>query len=104
MKINPHASKLPAKIDLANGKGVDKARKPPIGDGLSPTPQASREPQTTIATARLIDRAFRAVQQTPVVDVQRVEAIRSRVVSGDYRIDDARVAEKLIEHERALGA
>jgi negative regulator of flagellin synthesis FlgM len=40
------------------------------------------------------------VQSTPVVDHERVAAIKDALASGTYEIDDQRVADKLLRFER----
>ena len=40
------------------------------------------------------------VQNTPIVDQERVAAIKEALASGTYEIDDQRVADKLLRFER----
>ena len=40
------------------------------------------------------------VQSTPVVDRERVAAIKESLASGTYEIDDQRVADKMLRFER----
>ncbi|HVY64310.1 MAG TPA: flagellar biosynthesis anti-sigma factor FlgM [Gammaproteobacteria bacterium] len=51
----------------------------------------------------LMSRLQEVVRGSPVVDSQRVAAIKEAVASGSYKIDDQRVADKLLRHERNLG-
>ena len=45
-----------------------------------------------------------AVRELPVVDQERVEHFRASIASGEYRVDDAQVADKLTELESMLSA
>ncbi len=54
-------------------------------------------------TARRMGRLGAAVDETPVVDTQRVERIRQALEEGSYQVDAERVAEKLMEFEDLLG-
>jgi len=40
------------------------------------------------------------VQSTPVVDTERVAALKDALAAGTYEIDDQRVADKLLRFER----
>lgn len=50
----------------------------------------------------LMSRLQEVVHSTPAVDTQRVEAIKDAVSSGSYKIDDQKVADKLLRYERNL--
>jgi negative regulator of flagellin synthesis FlgM len=43
------------------------------------------------------------VQSTPVVDSERVAALKEALASGTYEIDDQRIADRLLKLERELG-
>lgn len=45
-----------------------------------------------------------AVRDLPEVDQERVEQFRASIASGEYRIDDAKVADRLGELESMLSA
>ena len=54
-------------------------------------------------TAHQLTELTEQVKGLPVVDTQRVEAVRAAVQSGTYEIDAGRVADKLVGLEQALG-
>ena len=53
-------------------------------------------------TAARLRKLESTLAQLPVVDRQRVEAPRQAIADGSYRVDPARVAEKLLAFESAL--
>ena len=53
-------------------------------------------------TSALMQRLDAEISAQPVVDSQRVDALRSAIDAGSYTIDPMRVADSLIEHETAL--
>ena len=50
----------------------------------------------------LMSRLQEVVRNTPVVDAQRVAAVKNAVSSGSYAIDDQKTADKLLRFERNL--
>src|SRR5687767_3314704 len=48
----------------------------------------------------LMSKLEELVQSTPIVDRDRVAAIKDALASGTYEIDDQRVADKLLRFER----
>jgi len=50
----------------------------------------------------LMSQLQEVVHNTPVVDAQRVTALKNAVSSGSYQIDDQKTADKLLRHERNL--
>ena len=65
------------------------ADKPASGDTVSIT-------QAGLTLAKLEE----LVQSTPVVDTERVAALKDALAAGTYAIDDQRVADKLLRFER----
>jgi len=53
----------------------------------------------TAAQLRSLEQQISAL---PVVDVQRVDAIKKEIASGTYEIDPPRVADKMIQIESAI--
>lgn len=52
--------------------------------------------------ARQLKELETELASRPVVDSQRVEAVRSAVENGTFTVDSVRIAEKLISLEQAL--
>jgi negative regulator of flagellin synthesis FlgM len=48
----------------------------------------------------LMSKLEELVQNTPIVDQERVAAIKDSLASGTYEIDDQRVADKMLRFER----
>lgn len=74
-----------------------------------PTPQQQESGRpATGDTVSLTDTAARLQQlekrmvELPVVDSQRVEQLKKAIADGNYQVDPARVAEKLLAFETAL--
>jgi negative regulator of flagellin synthesis FlgM len=76
----------------------------PQGD--SPTPAGSTglsgDHVTLTDSARALQKIEEAVAKAPVVNSQKVAAVKQSVSSGSYQIDAARVADKLLKFERGL--
>ena len=76
-------------------------------DDPSVKEQENGRPATS-DTVSLTDTASRlkgletAVASLPVVDTHRVENIRKAMAEGTYEVDNQKVAEKLLDFERAL--
>jgi negative regulator of flagellin synthesis FlgM len=51
----------------------------------------------------LMSKLEEIVQRTPVVDQDRVAAIKEAIASGKYEVDDQRVADRMLRLERELG-
>lgn len=48
----------------------------------------------------LMSRLEELVQSTPVVDTERVAALKDAIAAGTYEIDDQRVADRMLKFER----
>jgi negative regulator of flagellin synthesis FlgM len=104
--------------DKINGQGFrpadtagtrrSEAAKPASGSGRGPAESAEKAAPTsdTVSITRsglLLGKLEEVVQGTPVVDAERVAAVRDELASGSYEIDDRRIAERLLQLERDLG-
>ena len=57
---------------------------------------------TLTASARSLQKIEEAITNAPVVDAEKVAAIKQAVGSATYEIDAGRVADKLLQFERGL--
>jgi negative regulator of flagellin synthesis FlgM len=71
------------------GHRAEAAEVQASGDQVSITPAG-------LALAKLQE----LVQSTPVVDSERVAALKDAIANGSYEIDDQRVADRLLRFER----
>ncbi len=63
---------------------------------------ASGDTVTLTDSARSLQKIEEAVAKAPVVDAQKVAAVKQAIGSGTYKIDAGRVAGKLLKFERGL--
>ena len=64
-------------------------------------PSASASDTVTITqSGLLLSKLEELVQNSPVVDQQRVTEIKDALAAGTYEIDDQRVADRLLKFER----
>ncbi len=80
---------------------------PPVPPGSAETGNSSgvkrNEQQTSLTpTAQTLRDLEARVADLPEVDQDRVRAIKDAIANGTFRIDDDRIAARLIGMERAL--
>jgi negative regulator of flagellin synthesis FlgM len=63
---------------------------------------ASADTVSITQSGLLMSKLEEIVQRTPVVNQDRVAAIKDAIASGQYEIDDQRVADKILRLEREL--
>ncbi len=89
-----HTSGQGAPVDRRNSSDGNAA-------GATPTPQAGDQIRLTGDAQRL-----KSLEQTlvsrPVVDSQRVSAVRDAIANGTFTVEPGRIAEKLLGLEQAL--
>lgn len=86
-------------VAAARARGVERAER----QAADRADAARREDDVRFTdTAAALQRAELRLRSQPDVDAARVEALRQRLESGDYRVDAARVAERLLRFERSL--
>lgn len=89
--------------DTAGTRRSDAA-KPALAEsgGGKATPTAPNPADTVNITPSglLLGKLAEVVAATPVVNADRVSAIKDALASGSYEIDDQQVADKLLRFER----
>ncbi len=73
------------------GEQTAKSKKSPGADAVTLTSSATR-----------LNELAGQLASEPAVDQSRVEALKQRVESGEYSIDENRVARKMLDFERLL--
>ena len=63
---------------------------------------ANRDPVRLTAGARQLNDLQAAVAATPVVNSDRVAALREAIANGTYTIDPQRIADGLLSQDRAV--
>ena len=90
---------VPAKGSGSNGVVTDKSQ----GEGPASAAAASPKDQVTLTdSARSMQKIEEAVAKTPVVNANKVAAVKQAISSGTYTIDAGRVAGKMLQYERGL--
>ena len=92
---------LPKIADVAKPRGVE-SEKQPTRRGAERQPGGGDTVALTDG-ARLLERVEGKLADTPVVDVQKVAAVKAEIADGSYQIDDRAVAEKLLQSDRERG-
>jgi len=86
------------------GTRRSEAAKPAASQGQSRAATAdtaaSSDTVRITQSGLLMSRLEELVQRTPVVDQERVSAIKDAIASGTYEIDDQRIADRLLKFER----
>jgi negative regulator of flagellin synthesis FlgM len=72
-------------------------------DGFASAATAQTQDHVTLTdSARALQKIEAAVARTPVVNADKVAAVKQAIGSGTYKIDAARIAGKLLDYERGL--
>jgi negative regulator of flagellin synthesis FlgM len=83
----------------SNGVQTDKSS----GEGSAAASTAQTGDHVTLtASARSLQKIEEAVAKTPVVNADKVAAVKQAISSGTYQVDAGRVAGKLLQYERGL--
>lgn len=88
-------------VHIGTGKQVSGTNEAAGAAAKTPTPESS--PVHITEQARQLAALEQALNDIPVVNEARVEAIRSAIEQGRYEIDDDRIADKLLRMEQELG-
>lgn len=100
MKINDVTPSQTQRTGEGRGAGETQGR----GKAVGPTTpgSASGDSVTITQTAQQLNELHDALAKVPVVDTQRVEALRTAIDDGSYEVDPMQVAEKLMRFEEQL--
>lgn len=84
----------------SGGAVTDKSQ----GESSAALPAAAppKDHVTLTDSARSLQKIEEAVAKTPVVNADKVAAVKHAISSGNYKIDAGRVAGKLLTYERGL--
>ena len=89
----------PSKGSSSNGVVADKSQ----GEGSASAAAAQTGDHVTLTdSARSLQKIEEAVAKTPVVNADKVAAVKQALNSGTYTIDAGRVAGKMLQYERGL--
>lgn len=83
----------------SNGVVADKSQGE--GSGSAATVQ-SKDQVTLTDSARSLQKIEAAVAKTPVVNADKVAAVKQAISGGTYQVDANRVAGKMLQYERGL--
>lgn len=56
------------------------------------------------SSAKLLERLDKSLASIPVVDTERVAAVKTQIENGDYQIDADAIADAMLRFELSLGA
>jgi negative regulator of flagellin synthesis FlgM len=83
----------------SNGVVADKSQ----GEGSAAAAAAPPKDHVTLTdSARSLQKIEEAVAKTPVVNADKVAAVKQAISSGTYTIDAGRTAGKMLQYERGL--
>jgi negative regulator of flagellin synthesis FlgM len=89
----------PVKGSGSNGAVTDK----PQGEAPATVSTSNTGDHVTLTdSARTLQKIEEAVAKTPVVNAEKVSAVKKAVGSGTYQINAGRVADKILKFERGL--
>ncbi len=91
----------PVKGSNSNGVVTDKSQQGEASAAAA-SPSQAGDTVTLTHSARALQKIEEAVAKAPVVNTEKVAAVRQAIQSGTYQIDAGRVAGKLLQFERGL--
>ena len=94
-------SNLNGPLNGANVQSTNKGSKGSDASNSSPSAVSGAE-QVDISSAQTLEKIRESLASQPVVDRQKVEAVKQALQDGTYNINSENIAAKLIEFERLL--
>ena len=89
--------------DTAGTRRSEAAKPASQGQSRAATADTAASTSDTVSITQsglLMSKLEELVQRAPVVDQERVAAIKDAIASGTYEIDDQRTADRLLKFER----
>ena len=89
--------------DAAGTRRTESAK--PAGSKVETSATATASAAETVNLTRsgvMLSKLEESLQSLPIVDAERVRAIKDALASGSYEIDDQAVADKLLRFDREL--
>ena len=101
-EINTLQQTQPQAVGTPEGARVAAQRTDKSRSELETGRSAGSETVSLTDTAAKLQKIANEVESLPVVDADRVDAIKSAIENGEYEVRPERVAEKMIALERDL--
>jgi negative regulator of flagellin synthesis FlgM len=103
VKISAYSPTEPvAPVKGSNNGSVVADKTHGEASGASAQTSQSGDTVTLTDSARSLQKIEEAVAKAPVVNASKVAAVKHAVSSGTYKVDAARVADKMLQFERGL--
>lgn len=88
--------------ELLDGNAVSRARGA-VENRNSTESQVNRDTVSLTGQATQLQAVESEIAGLPVVDTQRVVEVQKAMEAGDFRIDPARIADKMLNFEAQMG-
>lgn len=108
-RINPVDQGMVGRI---NGKMSEKTGDAGIARGVTGDTTSTRDNAGTVvgsdrveltSSAKLLERLEKSLASMPELDTTRVDAVRTAIQQGDYRIDAEKIADAILRSDREFG-
>jgi flagellar biosynthesis anti-sigma factor FlgM len=83
-------------LDAYGKGGIDRTSETK-SDAANPAGKQAMPGSTQAATLSISSEAKRLAAAHPPIDADKVEAVRIRIQSGDYKIDSTAIAERMLD-------
>jgi negative regulator of flagellin synthesis FlgM len=101
--FNASDAAAPVKGSSGGVSAADKNRGAAASSTAAAAPAAPAADHVTLTGSALtLQKLSEAVAGAPVVNAEKVAAVKQSVQSGSYQVDAGRVADKLLNFERGL--
>ena len=101
-KISGISTSEPVAKPTGSGGNAIVADKSQGEGSASPATSQTGDHVTLTNSARSLQKIEEAVAKTPVVNADKVAAVKQAISSGTYTIDAGRVADKMLKYESGL--